>query len=102
MAFQPPPRHSLRARRGGFQQTLLALVLGVAVTSLLFGLASCSKEEKRAVRREVVLQTATFPGAHPWTSDLTSVTVPTEGEATSPVTPSGGPASPVDVSGTLP
>ena len=102
MAFQPPPKHSLRARRGGFQQTSLALVLGVAVTSLLFGVASCSKEEKRAVQREVVLQTATFPGAHPWTSDLTSVAVPTEGEATSPVTPSGGPATPVDVSGTQP
>ena len=101
MALYAAPKHSLRGRPGGRQQTASALVIGLAVASVLVGVASCSKSGKPAVQREVVLQSASSR-AYPWTTDLTTVALPTEGETPGPVAASGGAASPVDVSGTQP
>jgi hypothetical protein len=97
--FYAPAKHGLRTQRRDFQQTSLAILLGPTVTSLLFGQASCASGGKR-VQREVALQSATFFGADPWTSDLTSAALLGD-DTTTGVKPSADAiASPIDVTGT--
>jgi hypothetical protein len=98
--FEGPGKHSFRAKNSGALQKLLAVVIGLAAAGVLIGLASCSGGDNKTVQREVALESATFPGPHPWTSNLTSVALPTEAATGAP--PAGQAGSPVTVSGEQP